>query len=574
MSDETQAEVSEVRAGQRVAKLMARAGVCSRRDAEVWIAEGRVSVNGEVLLSPAFNVSDADDVRVDGKPLPMPERTRLFLFHKPRGLVTTARDPEGRATVFAALPPGLPRLIAIGRLDINTEGLLLLTNDGGLARVLELPSTGWLRRYRVRAHGTIDQAALDRLAGGVTIDGVDYQGVEARLDREQGSNAWLTMGLREGKNREIKTILEHLGLAVNRLIRISFGPFELGDLSEGEVIEVRTRVLRDQLGVKLAREANANFDAPLIVRDEPPTAPGQGERTRSERKLENHVPNRAKQGRPDRRASTGEKRFEREAAPRLAPPKPSTPERRRKHVSALRAEIAADAATTRKRIERSATHDRKGRTIAVERMSRTGEEARSRAAPETRPKRTGRPNAGERGGRALQAGARSSKPDSFGPKRGHAAGGRERPPHSDHKERRHRPEGPNAERREGGPRERRFDRPDAKRDSDRRDRPSPTRAGADPARERKFDRPKGPTRDRANDTRPPRSDAKNRGSRSEFKSPRAGGRDRDRPESRVRGAGDKGGPPRGRPSPERRPGRPGKGPPKGAGGSRPPPRKR
>ena len=162
MSDEIQAEGSEVRPGQRIAKVMARAGVCSRREAEAWIAEGRVSVNGEVLKSPAFNVSETDDVRVDGKPLAAPERTRLFLFHKPRGLVTTARDPEGRNTVFAALPPDLPRVVAIGRLDINTEGLLLLTNDGGLARVLELPSTGWLRRYRVRAHGTIDQAALDQ----------------------------------------------------------------------------------------------------------------------------------------------------------------------------------------------------------------------------------------------------------------------------------------------------------------------------------------------------------------------------------------------------------------------------
>jgi len=184
MSNETQAGVSEVRPGQRIAKVMARAGVCSRRDAEAWIAEGRVAVNGEVLKSPAFNVSETDDVRVDGKKLAAPERTRLFLFHKPRGLVTTARDPEGRQTVFAVLPPDLPRLVAIGRLDINTEGLLLLTNDGGLARVLELPSTGWLRRYRVRAHGIIEQAALDRLSEGVTIDGIAYLGVEAKLDRE------------------------------------------------------------------------------------------------------------------------------------------------------------------------------------------------------------------------------------------------------------------------------------------------------------------------------------------------------------------------------------------------------
>ena len=272
MSDD-EMQAGEVRAGQRIAKVMARAGVCSRRDAEAWIAAGRVTVNGKALSSPAFNVSEADDVRVDGKPLATPERTRLFLFHKPRGLVTTARDPEGRRTVFEALPRGLPRLVAVGRLDINTEGLLLLTNDGGLARVLELPATGWLRRYRVRAHGTIDQAALDRLAGGVTIDGVDYQGVEARLDREQGANAWLTLGLREGKNREIKKILEHLGLAVNRLIRVSFGPFELGDLQEGEVTEVRTRVLRDQLGVKLAKEAGVDFDAPILERAPPAEPP-------------------------------------------------------------------------------------------------------------------------------------------------------------------------------------------------------------------------------------------------------------------------------------------------------------
>ncbi|HEY1863956.1 MAG TPA: pseudouridine synthase [Roseiarcus sp.] len=373
MGDETQAGVSEVRAGQRIAKVMARAGVCSRRDAEAWIAEGRVTVNGKALLSPAFNVTEADDVRVDGQPLASPERTRLFLFHKPRGLVTTARDPEGRPTVFSALPPGLPRLVAIGRLDINTEGLLLLTNDGGLARVLELPSTGWLRRYRVRVHGSIDQAALDRLSEGVTIDGVDYLGVEAKLDREQGANAWLTLGLREGKNREIKKILEHLGLAVNRLIRLSFGPFELGDLPEGEVMEVRTRVLRDQLGVKLAKEANANFDAPLNVREETPPEQKLA-RGRSERGgREDLGPKRAAHGRSDRRANASVGRIERDERPRRGPPKPSTPERRRKHVSTLRAEIAADASSAkgpRRRVERTATQDRKGRTVTVERRSR------------------------------------------------------------------------------------------------------------------------------------------------------------------------------------------------------------
>ena len=574
MNDEIQAEGSEVRPGQRIAKVMARAGVCSRRDAEAWIAEGRVAVNGEVLKSPAFNVSEADDVRVDGKPLAAPERTRLFLFHKPRGLVTTARDPEGRQTVFAVLPPDLPRLVAIGRLDINTEGLLLLTNDGGLARVLELPSTGWLRRYRVRAHGIIDQAALDRLAGGVTIDGVDYLGVEAKLDREQGSNAWLTLGLREGKNREIKKILEHLGLAVNRLIRVSFGPFELGDLPEGEVMEVRTRVLRDQLGVKLAKEANANFDAPPLVAAEPAEQKQRGP-SRSERgPRENRGPKRVMQGRPDRGARGGENRFEHDGAPRRAPPKPSTPERRRKHVSALRAEIAADgsgAKGPRKRVERSATQDRKGRTVTVERMSRTGEEARRGAAPETQPKRTGPPNTGERGGRAFQTAARPAKP--FGPRRGRAAEAPERPPRSDRKEPGHRPEWPNTGRHEGGPRQRRFDRPEAKRDEDRRDRPSRTRGAGDPARERKFDRPQGRTRPPAGEGRPPRSDAKS-GSRSDFKSgpPRAGARDGDRPQSSSRGAGVNSGPPRGRPSPGGCP-PPRKGPPKFASGPRRPPRK-
>jgi 23S rRNA pseudouridine2605 synthase len=548
MNDEIQAEGSEVRPGQRIAKVMARAGVCSRREAEAWIAEGRVSVNGEVLQSPAFNVSETDNVRVDGNPLAAPERTRLFLFHKPRGLVTTARDPEGRNTVFAVLPPDLPRVVAIGRLDINTEGLLLLTNDGGLSRVLELPSTGWLRRYRVRAHGIIDQAALDQLADGVTIDGVDYMGVEAKLDREQGSNAWLTLGLREGKNREIKKILEHLGLAVNRLIRVSFGPFELGDLPEGEVVEVRTRVLRDQLGVKLAKEANVDFDAPqAIAIGAPPPERKQGERPRtwSGAPRETHGPKRAMPGRFDRGARGSEKRFEGDAPLRREPPKPSTPERRRKHVSVLRAEIAADATTPRKRIERSATHDRKGRTIAVERMSRAAEEAPTPTAPETRPKRSARPNAGERGGRSFEGGARAGRSESFGPKRGRAVAGRERPPRSEHAESRVRPERSSAGRTEGGPRERRFDRPRGKRDGDRRDGPPRAQSAGDPTRERKFDRPPGRTRPPASEGRPPRSDDKS-GPRPDFKSraPRPGARGGDRPQSRVRDMGGDGAPPR------------------------------
>lgn len=245
----------------RIAKVIARAGLCSRREAETWIADGRVKLNGRVLDTPAITVKAGDKVEVDGQPLPERDRTRLWLFHKPRGTVTTTYDPEGRPTVFSILPEDLPRVMTIGRLDINTEGLLLLTNDGGLARVLELPATGWLRRYRVRAHGDIDQARLDALKDGIAIDGILYGSVEATLDRRQGDNIWLTVGLREGKNREVKTILAHLGLDVNRLIRVSFGPFQLGELADGVVEEVPRRVLRAQLGERLAGEAGADFEA-------------------------------------------------------------------------------------------------------------------------------------------------------------------------------------------------------------------------------------------------------------------------------------------------------------------------
>ncbi|MGO7078096.1 pseudouridine synthase [Rhizobium johnstonii] len=248
---------------ERISKVMARAGVASRRDIERMIMEGRVTLNGRVLETPVVNVTLADRIEVDGVPIRGIERTRLWLYHKPAGLVTTNADPEGRSTVFDNLPEELPRVMSIGRLDINTEGLLLLTNDGGLARALELPATGWLRRYRVRAHGEIDQDALDKLKDGIAVDGVLYGSIEATLDRTQGSNVWITMGLREGKNREIKNVLGALGLDVNRLIRISYGPFQLGDLPEGHVVEVRGRTLRDQLGPRLIEEAKANFDAPI-----------------------------------------------------------------------------------------------------------------------------------------------------------------------------------------------------------------------------------------------------------------------------------------------------------------------
>jgi len=255
--------------GERIAKVIARAGLASRREAEEWIAAGRVAVNGRVIHSPALNVSGRDGISIDGEPLPARERTRVFLYHKPRGLLTSHGDPRGRATIFQNLPKGLPRLISVGRLDFNTEGLLLLTNDGELARVLELPATGWLRRYRVRAHGSIMQPKLDELRAGVTIDGIHYGAIEATLDRVQGSNLWLTFAIREGKNREVRNVLGHLGLTVTRLIRVSFGPFQLGELAEGEVEEVRTRVLREQLGERVAALSGADFSAPIIARPLP-----------------------------------------------------------------------------------------------------------------------------------------------------------------------------------------------------------------------------------------------------------------------------------------------------------------
>ena len=235
--------------GDRIAKVMARAGLCSRRDAERWIEDGRVSVNGKAIDSPALNVLPSDRIIVDGKPMNKEgmKEPRLFRYYKPSGLVTTHKDEEGRQTVFESLPDNLPRLISVGRLDLNTEGLLLLTNDGELSRFMELPSTGWARRYKVRAYGRISQERLDELKKGITIEGIKYAGIEATLEKQQGDNAWMTITLKEGKNREIRKVMEYLGMRVNRLIRLSYGPFQLGHMKEGTVEEIKSKVMKEQL---------------------------------------------------------------------------------------------------------------------------------------------------------------------------------------------------------------------------------------------------------------------------------------------------------------------------------------
>jgi 23S rRNA pseudouridine2605 synthase len=275
--------------GERVAKALARAGVASRRDVERLIEAGRIAINGKVLTTPAVKVAPGDILTVDGAVVSDAEPTRMWRYHKPIGLVTTHKDPHGRPTVFESLAmtaPGLPRVISVGRLDINSEGLLLLTNDGELTRALELPSTGWMRRYRARAHGRTDQARLDKLKDGITIEGVRYGPIEARLDKVKESrdgvspaNVWITVSLTEGKNREVRRVLEHLGLKVNRLIRLSYGPFQLGVLGAGQVEEIGPRVIREQLAGLIAPENMPVGDKVVAIHQvgiKPRRAPGQG----------------------------------------------------------------------------------------------------------------------------------------------------------------------------------------------------------------------------------------------------------------------------------------------------------
>ena len=282
-------------AGERIAKMMARAGVASRREAERMILEGRVSVNGRKIASPALDILPSDQVRIDGKPMEAPQETRLWLYYKPVGLVTSESDEKGRQTVFDALPRDLPRVMSVGRLDLNSEGLLLLTNDGELKRRLELPATAWLRRYRVRVNGNPTELTFDPLRRGATIDGEDFAPMEIKLDSQQGANAWLTVGIREGRNREIRRAMAHVGLQVNRLIRIGYGPFKLAGLEVNEVREVKRRILRDQLGGLYTGETEGEDNTPrrprasgaardMGLRPDRPPRPDAPEGARPERK--------------------------------------------------------------------------------------------------------------------------------------------------------------------------------------------------------------------------------------------------------------------------------------------------
>ena len=295
-------------APERIAKHIARAGLCSRREAEARILDGRVSVNGEIIASPALNVTESDSITVDGKPLPRREATRLWRYHKPRGLVVTDRDEKARETIFDSLAGKLPRVLSVGRLDMDSEGLILLTNDGGLARHLELPSTGWSRKYRVRVQGQIDPTALAGIADGITIDGIRYGEVSARLDRQMTSNAWLTVAIREGKNREVRRIMEHLGHQVSRLIRVSYGPFQLGDLESGGVELVKPRILADQLGLAAPETPTGTATARKPARRRTasgPRKPGHRPPTRSSSKPSSGASRHANQRRPSSRNKTG-----------------------------------------------------------------------------------------------------------------------------------------------------------------------------------------------------------------------------------------------------------------------------
>ncbi|MBY5420570.1 pseudouridine synthase [Rhizobium leguminosarum] len=554
---------------ERISKVMARAGVASRRDIERMIMEGRVTLNGRVLETPVVNVTLADRIEVDGVPIRGIERTRLWLYHKPAGLVTTNADPEGRSTVFGNLPEELPRVMSIGRLDINTEGLLLLTNDGGLARALELPATGWLRRYRVRAHGEIDQDALDKLKDGIAVDGVLYGSIEATLDRTQGSNVWITMGLREGKNREIKNVLGALGLDVNRLIRISYGPFQLGDLPEGHVVEVRGRTLRDQLGPRLIEEAKANFDAPIynaaaVAAEEEaePAAPERRERPRRDEDKRERALSRLDTKRDDRHGGA-RKEDDRRDGGRRDDERPKRPQplgqRRSANVwmapgarplgEKAAAKAAKNAQTARRRGEQApAKNDRiedRPRTQVNRVREEDGEWIRSSEQPRGKDEGEGfgrkrsfgdRPAREDRG--SGDRPARGERPFSDRPSRGDRPFGDK--PRGDRKPRTDGDERPRAARSSAG---------DARSERPRSDRPFGDRP---PRGDRPFgDKPRGDRKPRADgDERPraarssagegrserPRGDRPSRGDRPFGDKPRADRRPREDADERPRAA--------------------------------------
>jgi 23S rRNA pseudouridine2605 synthase len=383
-SDTAKKSDSAANGGERIAKRLARAGLCSRRDAERWIAEGRVAVNSRVLDSPACVVRPGDIVQVDGKVIPEPEPARLWRYHKPSGLVTTARDEKGRETVFDRLPAELPRVVSIGRLDLTTEGLLLLTNDGELARFLELPATGWTRRYRVRVFGEVDEKQLAALEKGPTIEGVKYGPIEAVLDRIQGRNAWLTVSLKEGKNREIRKVMESLGLQVNRLIRVAYGPFQLGKLEEGAVEEVPKRVVREQI-------------APFFGTPEGAEPAESGTKQRAKARAE--------------------------AAVKTAPAKAASGGR-----SAGKADAKADAKTAPKRAPRSATkrHEAEAARSEEAKPARRGTSSRgtlSLGGVPAKPARPGKPDRSPaEGARGDGARSRDAKPRDAKPRDGKPTG--------------------------------------------------------------------------------------------------------------------------------------------------------
>ncbi|MFG1335761.1 pseudouridine synthase [Xanthobacter autotrophicus] len=486
---------------ERIAKVVARAGLGSRREIEEWIEAGRVAVNGEVLTTPAVTVTAEDAITVDGAPLPERERTRLFIYHKPKGVVTTNRDPEGRTTLFEILPQGLPRLVSVGRLDLNSEGLLLLTNDGGLARVLELPETGWLRRYRVRANGEVNQAQLDSLLKGITVDGVEYGPIEAELDRVQGANAWITVSLREGKNREIRNVFGALGLQVNRLIRVSYGPFQLGDVPEGGIEEVRTRVLRDQIGNDLAAAAGADFTGLLVERELEEAPPRVALRPAGKRQAAAESGGTLKA--PARRARQDED-FD---APEQDVIRPAGPRTRRR----MSDENAVES--------RGSVADRKGRTVKVERVVAPKGDA---------PERGGRTGArpGARKGDRDEAGARPFRRGPAEGKERFAERGPPRPGFRDDAR---------------GPRRERDDREDFRRrptreGEDRPRRPRPESADGAPRRSRDERPQQGERPFRARSERP----EGRFGGEQEGRPARSGSRPYgDKPAGRARTAGDR-----------------------------------